>query len=121
MLAGDDDEITVAIHHPATNRDTGMRFVVSGPEGETRKRAAAQMRREYVGAHRVDNVTADEQEADDLHITALSLLDWSGVNLATGSPAPLNRENAVALFERVPFIFEQIRSAVHERSAFTRS
>lgn len=62
-------------------------------------------------------VTSEEMDVDTIHSLSTTIKDWENVEW-NGSPMPCNEKNAAIVLKEVPWMREQIKEFVENRSNF---
>lgn len=64
-------------------------------------------------------IPREKQDADSIALLCAVTVGWEGINKG-GKPMPCTPENAAALYQKAPFIADQVYEFVRERSNFIR-
>lgn len=129
-VKGSNEGFDVQIYHPGTNEDLGITITILGKDSdEFQKVSRAQSKRRIQkmskGGFRNMNTPLEEIEADALDLLASCTKGWKQDNKPTitmdGKEVAFSRENAVMLYERFPWIKEQVDTAMGDRANFIRS
>ena len=125
-VAGANAGVDVQIYHPGTNEDLGITIRVLGKDSdEFQKISRAQSKKRMAkmskgGGFRSANVPIEEIERDSLDLLAACTKSWAGVKLE-GKDLECNAANAVMIYERFPWIKEQVDTAIGDRANFIKS
>lgn len=105
------DAVPVAIVAPTDLRTpTGITITLAGRYTDTF--AAAQ-------AAAAEAVPAEGTEQDALkHLAAHAIVAWTGVEDDQGAPVAVSPAQALALFDAVPWLYEQVRRALLDLTRF---
>jgi hypothetical protein len=115
--------IELALRHPATGRELDVLFRLLGQDSARyreleQKQAEARARQfERTGKLRMDTA---ELEAELLEMTVACTLGWENLVL-DGVEMPYSAENARMLYRRFPWIYNQVLTAIRDRSLFLPS
>ena len=125
-VAGANAGFDVQIYHPGTNEDLGIIIRVLGKDSdEFQKISRAQSKKRMAkmskgGNFRNTNLPLEEIERDSLDLLAACTKSWAGVKLE-GKDLECNAANAVMIYERFPWIKEQVDTAIGDRANFIKS
>lgn len=117
----------VPIYNPGTNEDIGFFITVLGKDSdEFQKVSRAQQKKRMdkmsKGGFRNANVPIESIEADGVQLLAAVTKSWRHGDKPTftldGQELACTKENAVIVFERFPWIKEQVDAAVGDRANF---
>jgi hypothetical protein len=122
-VKGSNEGFDVQIYHPGTNEDLGISINVLGKDSDEFQRVSrAQQKKRMAkmqkgGFRSTTAIPLEEIEQDSLELLAACTKSWSGV-IIDGKAIDCTKENAVALYERFPWIKEQIDTAIGDRANF---
>ena len=120
----------VKIYHPGTNEDIGVNIRVLGKDSDEFQRISrAQQKRRMdkltKGGFRGANIPLESIEQDAIDLLASLTKGWKQEDKAPitldGEELACTKENAVAIYERFPWINEQIDAAIGDRANFIKS
>lgn len=120
----------VSIYNPATNEDLGLFITVLGKDSDefqkvSRSQQKRRMEKMSKGGFRNTNIPIESVEADGIQLLAAVTKSWRQGEKQTvtvdGEELACTKENAVAVYERFPWIKEQIDAAVGDRANFIKS
>ena len=120
----------VKIYHPGTNEDIGVNIRVLGKDSDEFQRISrAQQKRRMdkltKGGFRGANIPLESIEQDAIDLLASLTKGWKQEDKSTitldGEELACTKENAVAVYERFPWIKEQIDAAIGDRANFIKS
>lgn len=123
-VKGSNDGFNVQIYHPGTNEDLGITIRVLGKDsdkfitvsrGQNKKRMAKMTK----GGFRTTAIPVEEIEQDSLMLLAACTVGWVGV-VVDGKALDFNEDNAVMVYERFPWIREQVDAAMGDRANFIK-
>jgi hypothetical protein len=131
-VAGSNEGFDVQIFHPGTNEDLDIVINVLGKDSdEFLKTSRAQQKRRLgkigKGGFRAaqSQVSPEEMEADGITLLAACTKSWRQGEKATltleGKELPCTKENAIMVYERFPWIKEQVDIAMGDRANFLKS
>jgi hypothetical protein len=109
----------LSLVHPVTGEELGVYLRIAGKDSEIHLRAIRQLADKRSKKHLRNKLTAEDVERDSMEIRARVTLSWRGVVL-DGEELPCNRENALALYRRFPWIVEQVDEFVYDRGNYLR-
>lgn len=122
--------VDVKIYHPGTNEDIGVNIRVLGKDSDEFQRISrAQQKRRMdkltKGGFRGANIPLESIEQDAIDLLASLTKGWKQEDKSTitldGEELACTKENAVAVYERFPWIKEQIDAAIGDRANFIKS
>lgn len=119
------DTTDVVIVHPATKEPIGLTITVMGSDSEAyQKLQRAKINRRLKQKNRKP-LTAEQIDEEATQDLAHATLGWSQngqpTALVGGKHLPCEYDNVVALYNRLPFIKEQVDAAIGDRSLFIKS
>lgn len=126
-VKGSNAGFEVSIYNPATNEDLGLFITVLGKDSDefqkvSRAQQKKRMEKISKGGFRNANVPIEAMESDGLQLLAAVTKSWRQGDKQTvtldGQELACTKENAVALYERFPWIKEQVDTAVGDRANF---
>ena len=120
LKAAQEEGISVEILHPGTGEPLGPVIVVAGPDSSYARKADRLMTTRRLRGRKMKTITADELREEGLKKLATCVLSWAGISDG-GKEMECNFENALLVFERHPFIAEQVAEVAAERAAFFTS
>jgi hypothetical protein len=125
-VKGANDGFDVQIYHPGTMIDLGITINVLGKDSdEFQKVSRAQNKKRMAkmtkGGFRAQNLTPapEEVERDGLELLAKCTRSWSGV-VIDGKDVEFNSANVIMVYERFPWIKEQVDTAIGDRANFIK-
>ena len=124
-VKGANEGFDVQLYHPGTNEDLGVTIQVLGKDSDefqkiSRAQSKKRMERMSKGGFRNPVVSPEEVEQDNLNLLAAVSRGWNNV-IVDGKPLPFSKENALMLYERFPWIREQIDAAIGDRANFIKT
>ena len=110
---------------PATNEDLGITINVIGKDSDefqkiTREQTKKRMQKAAKGGFRNVTIPVEELEEDSLKLLAACTKGWSGV-VENGKAVECTKENAMAIYEKYPWIREQVDTAIGDRANFIKT
>lgn len=125
-VKGANEGFEVKIYHPGTNEDLDIVINVLGKDSdEFVKTSRAQLKKRMAkiskgGFRSTSAIPVEEIESDGLQLLAACTKSWRGV-VIDGKEVPCSPDNAVMVYERFPWIKEQIDAAIGDRANFIKS
>lgn len=125
-VKGSNDGFEVQIYHPATNEDLDITITVLGKDSdEFQKVSRAQQRKRMAkmqkGGFRMNQIIpVEEIEQDNISLLAACTKAWKGV-IVEGKTIECTKENAMMIYEKFPWIKEQIDIAIGDRANFIKN
>ena len=119
------DGVAIDILHPVTKEPLGITITVLGADSAAFKKLATDQNRrrlakmEKQGGFKPSAVTQDERDEDAIELLAACTKAWNGVVLDAVT-LECNRDNAMGLYERLPWLREQIDVAIGDRANFIK-
>lgn len=119
--------IWVEILRPDNGQPIGWRWLVAGPDSERQRKARLEVAAAH-GRRRVARpLTAAEQEADGIQISARCVIDWKCDDdfwydePNKVKPPACSLREVLKVYEKFPFVREQITMEVIDRAGFLKS
>ena len=124
-IKGANEGFDVQIYHPATNEDLGITINVIGKDSDefqkiTREQTKKRMQKATKGGFRNVTIPVEELEEDSLKLLAACTKSWKGV-VENGKAIECTKENAMAIYEKYPWIREQVDTAIGDRANFIKT
>lgn len=125
-IKGANEGFDVRIYHPGTNEDLDITINVLGKDSDefqkiSRAQHKKRMAKTLKGGFRNNaTIPVEEIEQDGLELLASCTKAWTGVIL-DGEQLECNKENAIIIYERFPWIKEQVDIAIGDRANFIKS
>lgn len=125
-VKGANEGFSVRIYHPGTNEDLDITINVLGKDSdEFQKVSRAQSKKRMAkmqkgGFRSTTAIPVEEIEADGIQLLAACTKTWAGV-VMDGKTIDCTADNAVMIYERFPWIKEQIDTAIGDRANFIKS
>jgi hypothetical protein len=126
-VKGSNEGFDVCIYHPGTNEDLDITINVLGKDSdEFQKVSRAQSKKRMAkmtkgGGFRVTpTIPVEEIEQDAIALLAACTKSWNGV-VVEGKAIDCTTDNAVMIYERFPWIKEQVDIAIGDRANFIKS
>ena len=124
-VKGSNEGFDVRIYHPATHEDLDITIHILGKDSDefqkvSRAQNKKRMQKMTKGGFRSASIPTEEIEQDSIALLAACTKSWSGV-VINSVPIECNMENAVMVYERFPWIREQVDTAIGDRANFIRS
>lgn len=116
LTKAQEDGIDVQINGP-DGKPLGFTIKVAGPDSARQKAAQQAMVDERLQRQVATPPTAEEIDTSSRKLLASSTMGWDEFEL-DGAPYQFSVENAAALYERFPFIREQVDRAAGNRARF---
>jgi hypothetical protein len=129
-VKGANEGFDVNIYHPGTNEDLGITIRIIGKDSDefqriSRAQSKKRMAKITKGGFRNANVPIEEIEQDSLQLLAACTKSWAQGEKQTvtldGKELECSKDNAVAVYERFPWIKEQIDTAMGDRANFIKT
>lgn len=122
-VKGANEGFSVPIYHPGTNEELGIKITVLGQDSDEfvkLSRAQIKKRRDKLikSGFRAD-IPVDEIERDDTKLLAAMTKSWEGV-IIDGKPIDCNMDNVIMVYERWPWLREQVDKAIGDRANFIK-
>lgn len=125
-VKGANEGFDVRIYHPGTNEDLDIIINVLGKDSDefvkvSRAQNKKRLAKMTKGGFRSANMTPppEEIESDGVALLAACTKSWSGV-IIEGKEIPFTTDAAIALYERFPWIKEQVDTAIGDRANFIK-
>ncbi|TAA54015.1 hypothetical protein [Shinella sp. JR1-6] len=112
--------------HPADGTvlkdDNGQPITITlmGADSEKAKRRQRAEINKRLKSGRNTKITAEEMEENGVNLLALCTLSWSGIKL-DGHLLECNAENAAMIYQRMPWLREQVDTFVGDRGNFLKA
>ena len=125
-VKGANEGFDVRIYHPGTNEDLDIIINVLGKDSDefqkvSRAQSKKRMAKLSKGGFRASTtVPIEEIEQDGIQLLAACTKSWTGV-VIEGKEIACNLDNAVMVYERFPWIKEQVDTAIGDRANFIKS
>lgn len=125
-VTGSNQGFDVRLYHPGTNEDLDIIISVLGKDSdEFIKVSRAQSKKRLAkmtksGFRNTAPVPVEEVEQDGIDLLAACTKKWSGV-IVDGKPVECSVENAKMIYERFPWIREQVDTAIGDRANFIKA
>ena len=111
-----DEGIEVKIKDP-NGQDVGITIKVAGPDSERQRKAIEKLQNERLQSEDVLPMTAEDLARQQVRGLAMSVMGWTPIILG-GEELKYSEENAIKLFNRFPFIRDQVQAKAGKRAAF---
>ncbi len=126
-VKGSNEGFNIQIYHPGTMVDLEVKINVLGKDSDefqkvSRSQSKKRMAKMSKGGFRAQNLTptTEEIEKDGLELLARCTTSWLGV-VVEGKKLECNYENVIMVYERFPWIKEQVDTAIGDRANFIKS
>jgi len=125
-VKGSNEGFKVQIYHPGTNEDLDLIINVLGKDSDAfQKVSRAQNKKRMAkmqkgGFRNTAPIPIEEIEQDGIDLLAACTTGWTGV-IIEGEEIQFSIDNAVMVYERFPWIKEQIDTAIGDRANFIRA
>ncbi len=120
LQAAQDEGVPVEILHPGTFEPLGMTITIAGPDSIHAKNFDRTVINRRLKGRKTKALDAGEVQEAAVKKLAACTLSWTGV-VDGGKVLECNRENALLVYNRLPFIAEQVAEAAGERAVFILS
>lgn len=141
-VKGSNDGFDVRIYHPGTNEDLDIVIFVLGKDSDefqkvTRSQSKRRMAKIQKGGFRSPNIPVEEVEQNGIELLAACTTGWKTLAakcgkgetpepekktiLLDGSELEFSVDAAVSLYERFPWIKEQVDIAIGDRANFIKA
>src|SRR5690606_31293270 len=115
LAEAQEEGIEVAILHPGTGEDLGIVIRVAGPDSARQRQAREQQVDRRLRKRSAKPLSAGELADAARRTLAAAVIGWNRV-VIDGKEIPFSTEAAVALFQRFPWIQEQVDQAAGSRA-----
>ncbi len=125
-VKGSNEGFDVQIYHPGTNEDLGITIHVLGKDSdEFIKVSRAQSKKRLAkmtkgGFRNTSTVPVEEIDQDAIALLAACTKSWKGV-IVDGKAVECTPENVAMIYERFPWIKEQVDTAIGDRANFIQN
>ena len=120
LQAAQDEGVQVEILHPATFDPLGMTITIAGKDSIHAKNFDRTESNRRNKGRRTKKMEAGERQEYLLKRLAACTLSWTGV-VDGGKVLECNRENALLVYNRLPFIADQVGEAASDYELFIKS
>ena len=106
--------------HPAENTPLGIKITLAGADSDIYRKTVNKNINKRVQRMKPGQslpFTAEEQEESGLNLLAICTLAWEGV-VVEGEALPCTKENAKMIYQRFPWIKEQVDFFIGDRANF---
>lgn len=119
LAAAQDDGIDVEIKGPDGKKlgSEGFSIRVAGPDSKRFREALRELSAERIDAEDLTELSAEQLEENRVRILAKCVISWTPVVMG-GQALECSEANARQLFERYPFIREQVERRAGRRASF---
>ena len=108
------------IMHPTENTPLGIKITLAGADSDIYRKTVNKSVNKRVQRLRPGQsvpFTAEEQEESGLNLLAICTLAWEGV-IVEGEELPCTQENVKMVYQRFPWIKEQVDQFIGDRANF---
>jgi len=121
--------VVLPVKHPITGvpltlaDGTAVTLTVAGVDGERYQAAFTTQVNKRLQTSlnaRSQQQTAEDLMRENIDLLVAVTLDWQGIEKA-GAPLPYSPANARALYERLPWLREQVKAFVEDRANFLKA
>ena len=109
----------VEIMHPVSGVSLGITIRVAGTDSVTHRNAQREITNRRLRNKQKNTITVEAIEEEALSVLAKCTLGWSGLEDG-GKPLEFNEANARMIYEKYPFVKEQVETFMLERGNFLR-
>ena len=120
LQAAQDEGVEVEILHPGTFEPLGVTIVVAGPDSTHARDFDRTVINRRLKGRKTKPLDAGEVQDAALKKLAACTLSWTGV-VDGGKVLECNRENALLVYNRLPFIADQVGEAASDYELFIKS
>ena len=113
-----DDGTEVTIIHPVSGAPTTMKIWVAGPDSKRRQSMQRQLADVRL-RRRKFKMSGEDLENEAKAIIAACVIRWEGF-VERGSEVECTVPNIIGVFNRYPFIFEQVDEVAGDRVSFLK-
>ena len=106
--------------HPTENTPLGIKITLAGADSDVYRKMvnkSVNKRLQRIKPGQTIPFTAEEQEESGLNLLAVCTLSWEGV-VVEGEALPCTKENAKMVYQRFPWIKEQVDQFIGDRANF---
>ena len=106
--------------HPTENTPLGIKITLAGADSDVYRKTVNKNVNKRVQRMKPGQslpFTAEEQEESGLNLLAVCTLAWEGV-VVEGEVLPCTKENAKMVYQRFPWIKEQVDQFIGDRANF---
>jgi hypothetical protein len=129
-VQGSNEGFEVSIYNPATTENLGLFITVLGKDSDefqrvSRAQQKKRMEKMSKGGFRNTNVPVESIEADGIQLLAAVTKSWRQGEKQTitldGRELDCSKDNAAMIYERFPWIREQVDVAIGDRANFIKA
>lgn len=114
-----DDGVPVSIVNPINGDELGMTIVVAGQDSKVYRVAKRNMMTDRFKAKRM-KLEGEEVEREAKKLVAACVVSWSGV-VEDGKPLECSVGQAMYVFDKYPWLYEQVEAVHGDRASFLKS
>lgn len=103
-----------------TGEPTGIVITVAGPDSDRQRKAVQKQVDERLRRRSNKPMTAAEMSESAVRMLASSVVGWNNVQIGEDT-IPFSVDAAVSLFQRFPWIREQVDAVAGDRASFLKS
>jgi len=115
-VKGSDEGAALYVRHPITQEITDAWIKLAGPDSRIAKSRRADIRRRFRN-HRSSDLDLDALEQEAMETRVAMTLEWGGIEL-DGEELAFTPENVRTVYERFPWLIEQVDSFQGDRANF---
>ena len=125
-VKGSNEGFDVRIYHPGTNEDLDITISVLGKDSDLfQKVSRAQNKKRMAkmqkgGFRNTTSIPLEEIESDGVDLLASCTTGWAAV-VIDSKEIDFSKDNAVMVYERFPWIKEQVDTAIGDRANFIKA
>lgn len=125
-VKGANEGFDVRIYHPGTNEDLEIIITVLGKDSDefvklSRAQQKKRMAKLSKGGFRVTaTIPVEEIEQDNIALLATCTKNWTGI-VIKGKAVECNLDNALMIYDKYPWIREQVDTAIGDRANFIKT
>ena len=125
-VKGSNEGFDVRIYHPGTNEDLDITISVLGKDSDLFQKVSRNQNKKRMakmqkgGFRNTTSIPIEQVESDGVDLLAACTTGWTGV-VIDKKEIEFSKDNAVMVYERFPWIKEQIDTAIGDRANFIKA
>lgn len=113
-----DEGASVEITDPGTGKKTGVMIRVMGVDSKAWRCAQKEQTKKLITEMKGDKLSAESSLLYDLEMITAVTTGWEGIT-ASGKPMKFTKRKARELYEKAPYILDQVNVFIADRRNFT--
>lgn len=120
LAATQEGGVDVEVKGPDGRTPLGLTIRVAGPDSARQRAAYEEIANARLASESTDPISAADIRRNTISVLSRATVSWTPNPIVDGAELECSADNAAKVYQRYPFILDQVRVRAENRAAFTK-